>query len=36
MNKRLALLWRAFDILEELELPQLLEAVIYLRGRYRH
>lgn len=33
MNKRLALLWRIFDVLEEMTPKQLIEVLLWLRGK---
>lgn len=32
MNKKLALLWRIFDVLEEMSPKELIEVLIWLRG----
>lgn len=34
MNKRLALLWRIFDALEEMTPKELLEVLLWLRQRF--
>lgn len=33
MNKRMAILWRIFEILEEMSPKELIEVLIWLRGR---
>lgn len=33
MNKRLAILWRIFEILEEMSPKELIEVLIWLRGK---
>ena len=33
MNKRMAILWRIFEILEEMSPKELIEVLIWLRGK---